>query len=406
MRALRFTPWSPRAAYAAVAGRWRPDAWAGGAGSPLRLVEMPSPALPGQAWVRVDVSLGGVCGSDLKILHVRGLEPVTFAYTRWRQPIVPGHEIVGVVSGAGRHAGIAEGTRVVAEPLLSCRDRGREEDECSHCRSGLFWHCDAAPDGGSLDPGQGFGFNARYGGGWAQQLVAPASRCVPVPDQLDDTDAVLAEPLSVAIRAVQRASPPPGGRALVIGPGPIGLCVLIALRALHPDVEIAVAGLGGFADDLCRDLGADVLLHGRRAQLLESAATSVGAILRRGPLGPPVLDRGGFDVVYDCVGSNQTIDDAARMLRPGGHLGLVATAGRQQMDWSLIWFRELRVSGTICYRNDGRRRDMQTAVDVLSDVRPGTRLVTHTFSLDAAPQALKIAAAGPGAGAVKVAFRP
>ena len=403
MRALRFTRWSPRALYAAAAGRWRDQAWAGGPGSPLRLVDVAPPVLPGADWVRIHVDLGGICGSDLKILRVTGMEPVLSALTDWRAPVVPGHEIVGRVIQAGPAAGIAEGTRVVAEPLLGCQEKGFEP--CAACRAGREGRCERVAESGTLAATQGFGFNARFGGGWAEQVLAPARRCVAVPDGLDDEVAVLAEPLAIGVHAVGLVTPRPGARALVFGAGTIGLSTLLALRALAPQTSVTVAALGTSADDRCRDLGAAAVVHGSRARLLEQARDVTGGVLRRALAGPPVLDQGGFDVVYDCVGSGQTIDDALRMLRPGGDLVLVATAGRRRMDWSLVWLRELRVTGSVYYCGEpGGRRELATATDILADRRP--RLVTHRFGLDAATDALRTAAAGPAAGAVKVVFTP
>ena len=402
MQALQFTPWSARGAYAAIAGRRTPDAWAGGPRSPLRLVDIAPPTLPGPQWARVDVSLGGICGSDLKLLHVRGMSPVVTAFTDWRQPLILGHEIVGVVAEAGPQAGIEPGTRVVAEPVLSCVDRGWAP--CPSCAAGHDHRCVRAADAGTLPAGHGFGFNARYGGGWAEQLVAPGWRCVPVPDPLDDADAVLVEPLAIAVHAVDRAAAP-SSRALVIGPGTLGLCTLIALRAVHPHVEVTMVGLGSVADEVCAHFGAAHVLHGTRGPLLEAAAALTNGILRRPVVGPPVLD-GGYDTVFDCVGSPQTIDDGLRLLRPGGELVLVATSGKQRVDWSLVWLRELRVTGTVYYaQRPSGRRVFAAAVDIAMDVRPG-RLVTHRFGLDAAPAALRTAAAGPAAGALKVAFAP
>lgn len=404
MRALRLSLHPLRAAYAAAAGRVRDEAWAGGPGSPLQLVDAPRPALPGPDWVRVRVDLAGICASDLKLLRITGLSPLLTAWADPRQPAIPGHEIVGTVTKAGPSSGVREGDRVVAEPVLSCRDK--QVDSCAACRSGDDHLCESLAVAGHLCVGNGFGFNARFGGGWSEELVAPGWRCVRVPDQLADEDAVLAEPVAIGVHAVARNLPPPDTRALVIGPGTIGLATLIALRALAPGTEVTMAGIGTFADQLCADLGAAHVIHGTRATLVREAARVTGGVLRKPVLGRPVLDR-GFDVVYDTVGSEQTIDDAMRVLRPGGSIVLIGTSGRQKMDWTLLWFRELRVAGTVFYgREPDGNRAMATAVEVLSDVQPGKRMVTHRFPLEEATRALLTAKAGPGAQAVKVAFTP
>lgn len=405
MRALQLQLQPLRAAYAVAAKKWRPEAWAGGSGSPLQLKEIPRPELPADDWVRVRVDLGGICASDLKLLKVTGMSPILSAWADARQPAVLGHEIVGTVIDAGRGSGLSEGDRVVAEPLLSCRDKGFA-DPCAACRAGEDHRCARRADPGRIGcAGDGFGFNARFGGGWAEELSAPGWRCVRVPPQMTDEDAVLAEPVAIAMHAVGRHSPEAGQRALVIGPGTIGLSTVMALRALAPRADVTVAGLGGFADELAGTLGAAHLIHGTRTDLLEDARRVTGGVLRKPMIGRPVLDQGGFDVVYDCVGSEQTIDDALRMLRPGGRLVLVATSGRQKVDWSLVWFRELSIAGTVFYaaEADGRRA-MAQAVEVLDDVRPGARMVTHRFALHDHTPALVTAAKGPGAQAVKVVF--
>lgn len=407
MRALQLQLHPLRAAYAVAAKKWRPEAWAGGPGSPLQLKEIPRPELPADDWVRVRVDLGGICASDLKLLKITGMSPVLSAWTDAKQPAVLGHEIVGTVIEAGPRATHREGDRVVAEPLLSCRDKGFA-DACAPCRQGEDHRCERRAEPGRLGClGDGFGFNARFGGGWAEELSAPGWRCVAVPGDLPDEDAVLAEPVAIAMHAVGRHRPQAGQKALVIGPGTIGMATLMALRALAPQAETTVAGLGGFADELATSLGAAHLIHGTRTDLLEDARRVAGGVLRKPVVGRPVLDQGGFDVVYDCVGSEQTIDDALRMLRPGGRLVLVATSGKQKVDWTLVWFRELSIVGTVFYaaEADGRRA-MAQAVDVLRDVRPGGRMVTHRFGLDDHTTALLTAAKGPGAQAVKVAFTP
>ena len=147
------------------------------------------------------------------------------------------------------------------------------------------------------------------------------------------------------------------------------------------------------------------------ADVLDVLAGRWGARRLRPRVGRlPVLDAGA-DVVVDCVATPATLDLAARLLRPRGSLLLVGTAGTQKHDWSLTWFRELEVVG--CYASadepelDGRRAVRAVVEDHLSD--PSTsvdEMVTHEFVLDDWRAALSTAAAGPAAGAVKVALRP
>lgn len=411
VRALELDVLSPRAALALVAGRLRPELRRGGTASPLRLVRR-EPAERPPGWVRVHPTLSGICASDHKFLSLTGWGTTLMAYSGVPRRIVPGHEIVGVVVEADADAHVQPGDRVVCEPTVTCEDRGFRP--CSSCVAGDDHLCIRLPEGGPHAPGQGFGHNARYGGGWSEDLVAPARRTFRVPEGLPDRCAVLAEPMAVAVHAVARNLPDPGARVLVIGPGSIGLCLVLALRHLAPDVHVTVAGLGHFADALARRAGAHILIHGTRQRLVEAAGQVLDTPVQGGRLSGPVL-ASGFDVIYDVVGSEQTLDDAFRMTRPGGRVVLVATSIEQEVDWSLVWWRELSVAGTVYYADEavtqratlpmGRRRAMRIALEILELARP-EHLVTHTFGLERSVEALTTAASGPGAGALKVTFDP
>jgi threonine dehydrogenase-like Zn-dependent dehydrogenase len=412
VEALHLAAAPHRLALAATAGRYRPEVRHGGLGSPLRHRTIPRPDRPA-GWVRVEPILGGICASDRKVLQITALGRSLLAfYGIDRQGIVPGHEVVGRVVEAEHDSGWREGDRVVPEPTLSCHHKGFPP--CGRCEAGDDHRCARMADAGDAAPGLGFGFHARFGGGWGGELVVPADRLHRVPDGLDDRSAVLAEPMAVAAHAVLRDRTRPGERALVIGPGAIGLSVTSALALLAPDVEVTVAGLGPFADDLARRAGASHLVHGSRRVLLEDAAATLGSRVRGNRLTGLVLED-GYDVVFDCVGTTQTIDDGLRALRPGGRLVLLASSGEQPVDWSLVWHRELSVRGSGYYAVEdvpeaarvaaGRRRTLAVALEVLAETRPG-HLVTHVFRLDEPVAALATAAAGPAAGAVKVAFAP
>jgi threonine dehydrogenase-like Zn-dependent dehydrogenase len=412
VEALHFGLSPHRVALAVTAGRYRHELRHGGAGSPLRLRSIPRPERPA-GWVRVEPILSGICASDRKLLQVTSLgRPLIAFFGLDRQGIVPGHEVVGRVVECDPDSGFQEGDRVVPEPTLGCHHKGFTR--CGRCDAGDDHRCTRMADAGSAAPGLGFGFHARFGGGWGQELVVPADRLHRVPDGLDDRSAVLGEPMAVAVHAVLRDGTRPGERALVIGPGAIGLSVTTALTTVVSDVEVTVAALGAFADDLAIRAGASHLVHGTRRALLEDAAAKLGTSVRGNRLTGAILED-GYDVVFDCVGSPQTIDDGLRALRPGGRLVLLASSGEQRVDWSLVWHRELRVQGSGYYGVEdvpggarvphGRRRGLAIALEVLAATRPG-HLVTHVFRLDEPVAALTTASQGPAAGAVKVAFAP
>jgi L-iditol 2-dehydrogenase len=412
MRALHVGVAPHRLALGVVGGRFRSELYYGGRGSPLRLRDITRPERPA-GWVRVAPTLAGVCASDRKLLHITAVGRPMHAFNSLPLAgIVPGHEVVGVVTEADTDAPVKVGDRVVPEPVLGCHHKGFPA--CSRCAAGDNHRCAHQADAGLRERGLGFSFNASFGGGWAEELVVPADRVHRVPEDMDDRTAVLAEPFAVGVHAVLRSTLPADARVLVIGPGTIGLSLLHALGALAPDTERVMAGVSDFADDHARSAGATGLLHGTRKELIEQAGELLRSPVRRHPLSGPVLED-GFDVVYDCVGSEQTMDDAIRMLRPGGELVLVGTSGKQTIDWTLVWHRELTIRGTVFYGEEevtsrstlptGRRRALPIALEVLGRSAPAD-LVTHVFPLSEPTEALGVAAQGPGAGAIKVAFDP
>jgi threonine dehydrogenase-like Zn-dependent dehydrogenase len=141
----------------------------------------------------------------------------------------------------------------------------------------------------------------------------------------------------------------------------------------------------------------------------ELAASDGGRVVRPRMTKVPILEQ-GVDAVFDCVGYPDTIDLSLHLLRPGGMLVLVGAAGKQTVDWSLVWSRELTVQGTINSGPEpalGGRRTMEQVAEWLGDRSYRVDgLVTHTYSLDEWQQGLTTASAGPKAQAVKVTLRP
>lgn len=391
-----------RYVWTAAAGRVKSDAgW--GPGGLMRLVELPEPRLPeADGWVRLAPELSGICGSDVGLAHAKNSFVMSAFYAESRA--VPGHEVVAVVTqGSGR---LKEGDRVVLDPILSCVHRGFTP--CRTCREGRPYACERFDEGGVVGchaPGQGF--SEAVGGGWAQSLIAHESQCIPA-REIPARRAVLAEPASIGLHAALHWKRT-GDRVVVIGPGTIGLLVVSALRMLHPDLDIAVVAPGDFGAQQAMSSGATRTLPTGSAAVEALAAADGGRVVRPRMTPLPILER-GVDAVFDCVGHSDTIDLATHLLRPGGMLVLVGAAGKQSVDWSLVWSRELTVQGTINSGPEpelGGRRTMEHVVDWLADDSYLVdHLVTHTFRLDDWQKGLSIASAGPKAGAVKVVLQP
>jgi len=390
---------TPRYLWTAAAGKVKHDAgW--GPGGLMRLADVPEPALPtGDGWLRIKPELSGICGSDVGLAHAKSSFVMSAFYAEPKA--IPGHEIVGVVTH-----GPLEGQRVVLDPILSCVHRGF--DPCRTCREGRPYACERFDEPGITGchaPGQGF--SDTIGGGWGESLVAHETQCFSIGD-VPSRRAVLAEPASIGLHAAlqwQRT----GDRVVVICPGTIGLLVTAALRMLHPDLDIAMVSPGEFGSAKALEAGATRILPTGAAAVEALAASDGGRVVRPRMTKVPILEQ-GVDAVFDCVGYPDTIDLSLHLLRPGGMLVLVGAAGKQSVDWSLVWSRELTVQGTINSGPEpslGGKRTMAQVAEWLAD--PGYRvdgLVTHQYDLDEWQQGLSTASAGPGAQAVKVTLRP
>ncbi|MDX6286239.1 MAG: hypothetical protein QOG53_1724 [Frankiales bacterium] len=384
--------------------RFRPDvAWR--RGGVLSMTDIPQPRLPSSdGWVRVRPTYAGICGSDLKLLHVTGFSPVLTAYSPADRAVL-GHEVTGVVEAVGRGVTrFTEGQRVLVEPTLRCLHKGLPD--CRRCRAGEGHLCENLDQAGDLCPGQGIGFSDVVGGGWSDGVLAHESMLFDA-DALDPKRAVLAEPASVALHAALRWRRA-GDVAVVIGPGTIGLLVTAALRQLHQDLDIVVVCAGDFGAERAMQAGASSTVQQPASSVLAAVADRVGARQIRPRFGKlPVLD-GGVDVVFDCVASADTIDLGMRLLRGRGTFVLVGTAARVKVDWSLVWWRELTIRGAVVY---GEEQDVQgrRTFDVIGEwlADPAYAVggvVTHTYPLEQYADALATATAGPAARSVKVLF--
>ena len=367
--------------------------------------DVATPMLPdAPGWVLLRPELSGICGSDVALAHAKSSRVLSAYYGAREQ--IPGHEIVAVVAETGPGVTtVTSGDRVVADPVLSCAHRGFAP--CRSCRDGFPYVCERFDQPGvSGCRSSTLGFDAALGGGWGQCLVAHQTqlhRVGPLPSER----AVLAEPAAIALHAALHWERR-GDRAVVTGPGTIGLLLIAALRRLHPGLDITAVGPGAFSRDRAVRAGADRALE-PGPQVVESlAALQGGRVIRPRATRMPILEQ-GVDVVFDCVALPGSLDLGMHLLRPTGLLVLVGGAGRQPVDWSLVWNRQLTVQGTVNSGPEprlGGRTTMAEVVEWLGDpAYAADGLVTHVFGLDEWRAALRTASAGPRAGAVKVALR-
>ena len=374
-------------------------------GSFLRLADIPDPPLPSPQWLRIRPTLSGICGSDLGVITARASVYLS-ALTSF--PFVPGHEVVGTIAELGADvAGLEVGQRVCLEPVLGCRVRDIDPP-CHPCAKGHYGNCEHVTDG-CIAAGVQTGFCRDTGGGWGGSLVAHRVQVHPIADSLPDHAAVLTEPLSCAIHGVLMSPIQDDSEVLVVGCGTMGLLTIAALSALTPARRIVAVGRHGYQQELASALGAhEVVSSGlggypRLKELVPSAIHSL-------PIGKPAVT-GGFDVVFDCVGSGASLGDALRWTRPQGQVTMIGMPAPGHVDLTPFWYQEVRLSGSYTYATESHAgADVPTfhlALDLLQREALSSTLgglVRHTFPLRQYRQAIATAMQPGRHQAIKTAF--
>ncbi len=271
-----------------------------------RDVELPE---PGAGQVRVRVSYTGVCGSDVP----RALEGRVHAF-----PLVLGHEFSGVVEavGEGVDAGLV-GKRVAGIPLIPCM-------ECADCQAGNFSLCKT------------YGFvGSRQAGSMAECVIVPAQNVFAVADDVTDLEAAFFEPATVALHGIELAKVRPGGTAIVLGGGTIGILCAQALSAYGIErVVVTRRTQAGFAPVMAAGL-ANVVATGEEGWQ-QRAFDLAGCT--------------GFDYVFDTAGTPETILDAFEVAGNRATVCFVGTPKREVSftvrQWENINRKELTVTGS------------------------------------------------------------
>lgn len=376
--------------------------------TPMALTEVPDPELRGPDWAVLRTRLTGICGSDVKQVLMDFEGPADSPMTAFISfPQILGHEVVATVLEAGPDAGVEVGQRVVLNPWLSCAVRGIDP-LCPACEAGDWSLCQRFHDG-SLAPGIHTGNSADATGGFAEMLPAHRQMLIPVPDDVPDEVAVLADPFSVSLHAVTRNPPPAGGRAVVYGAGALGTCATAILRALYPDVEVAVVARWDAQAELAGRLGATVVRHEPRLAVIEQLAAWSGGVLRTPWEGLPTAWPGGIDVIYDTVGAPATLEVGLRVLRARGTLVQLGLSSMDRCEWTPWYLKEARLVGSNAFgieEVEGVRR--HAMAHYLELVRAGRidldGMLTHRFALEHWRDAFTTIIDQGTTGAIKVAF--
>ena len=315
----------------------------------LRAGDRPDPA-PGPGQVLVRVAACGICGSDL---------PRVFEKGTYRFPLIPGHEMAGVVEEVGAGVScVSPGDRVAVFPLLPC---GR----CEPCQHGWLHLCD---DYGYL--------GSRCDGGFAELVLAPEANLVPVPDGVSLEHAAVTEPAAVARHALRRGDMARGESVWIVGAGAIGLILVQWARDLGAS-QVFVSDVQKFKLDLARQWPGVAVCDARKHDAPSWVRDETGGR--------------GADLVVEAVGMAATAAQAIRGARKRGRVVLMGNpAGEMvlpQNDYALVLRHELTVLGT--WNSDRGAGDEGDWADSLRAMGGGALdldpIVTHRTPLEGTP---------------------
>ena len=300
----------------------------------FREVPVPEPK-PGEALIKIMKI--GVCGSDIHVYH--GEHPFT------SYPVTQGHEVSGEIVALGQGVeGFRLGQKVTVEPQVFC-------GKCHPCTHGKYNLCEELKVMGF----QTTGVASTY-------FAVDASKVTPLPESLSFEEGAMIEPLAVAVHAVRRFGEVEGKKVAVLGAGPIGNLVAQSAKALGADT-VMVTDVSDYRLELAKRCGADVTVNTAREDFGQAMVRCMGP------------DKA--DVIYDCAGSNVTMNQAIRCARKGSVIILVAVfADMATVDLAVLNDHELDLNTTMMYRHE----DYVTAIELVEQGKVQLRpLMSRTF---------------------------
>lgn len=327
----------------------------------------------------------GICGTD-KHIYLGHAPKAPF-------PFIAGHEIIGTIEQLGSKAN--ESMNIFKGPLktgdrVALAPSGKVCGRCYYCRN--------MPHRPAFCPNRNivYGFTSirkepSLWGGYAEYIyVLPGSNVFKIPEGMSLERAILIEPISTAVRAVERAYSPGepfmghgygvGRSAMVLGAGPIGLMVVTALRYSGAGL-IIVQDLLSERLDKASKLGADMLIDGRlpveeRLEKVREATEGVGP-----------------DVVIEAAGAPHAFKEALDFARRGGKLievGNFTNNGPTEIIPFYICHKDLDIHGSWGYP----ALIFKDAISMLERTSlPIEEAVTHTYPLEELPKALEVVGA-------------
>jgi L-iditol 2-dehydrogenase len=310
----------------------------------MELRDVPEPTIKKDDEVLLKIEKAGVCGSDVHYYETGRIGSQIVKY-----PFIVGHECAATVKAVGSKVSrVRVGQQVVIEPAVPCHN-------CDQCRRGRENTCCNLRFLGT--PGQGNGCLCEY-------IVMPEENCFPINGVITLEQGVFCEPLAIAVYSVKQAHVPEGADVAILGAGPIGLSCLVSAKAENAKGCYVTEKIPARIR-VAKSAGATWVGNPEKEDI-------VAAILKQRPT--------GLDVVFECAGQQETIDQSVDLLKPGGKLMLIGIPRVERISFAIDKIRRKEITIINVRRQN---KCTQAAIDLIASGRVSVDfMITHRFKLE------------------------
>ena len=334
----------------------------------LRVEDFPRPTTLGPDDVLIHVKYNGLCGTDASEYAKNSMMvPLKNPHpnSKHQGKTILGHEFMGTVVEVGLNAQEMLGKRVACGAGVSC-------GECGRCKEGRTNLCDHY-----------YTLGLSIHGGLAEYVAAPKNICVPIPDNVTDESAALAQPLAVGIHGVRRAGVKKGDQVILLGVGAIGSFVCLALQSYG--VEIIAIDISQQRLDVATQLGVN-------KTILVSPDITPEEIKLHFPM--------GVDVVFETSGAPGAAARGLALAKSGGILMLMGlNKAPQDFPFTDAVLREVVLQTTVAHVC---KDDMPDALALLASRTVAKLLTDRVYSLEDVNEAFKALTSGKANGKILV----
>ncbi len=321
----------------------------------MQMQDVPEPVIVNDTDVKIRMRVVGVCGSDIHYYVSGKIGKQIVQY-----PFPVGHEGAGEVVEVGPGVSrVKSGDRIAIEPAMPCF-------ACDQCLSGRPHTCRHLRFLGC--PGQADGCMSEY-------IVMPESSCFRIPDTMSLDEAALSEPLAIGMYAVKQSIPIQDAAIGILGFGPIGMSVMLSALAKGVSKVFVTDKINNRID---------------RATLLDA---DWAGNPNEGDVVETIIDHHpkGLDVVFECCGQQEAMDQAVDLLKPGGKIMIVGIPEVDRWSFSVDKLRHKEITiGNVRRQN----HTLEETLDMIAHERIDVKhMATHRFSFNNSKAAFDLVAA-------------